>query len=149
MTNAVNLEVHYHNQIIPLHFYIINLGSDEMLLGMPFLATYNLEINWQDRTFSRDIFALTDNTHQWSSDKYKTYDPEIEEEDLDNQDYKFIPSNKCDIVTIEKAITAIELAIQAVDQIKHTWQEQVPEPYHQFGRVFSNKESQRFSKSRP
>src|SRR5438445_5915555 len=89
MTNAVNLEVHYHNQIVPLCFYVMNLGSDEMLLGMPFLATYNLDINRQDGTFSGDIIALTDNVHQWSSNKHKTYNPEIEEEDLDNQDYKF------------------------------------------------------------
>jgi hypothetical protein len=130
MTDTVNLEVHYHNQIVPLCFYVINLGSDEMLLGMPFLATYNPDINWQDGTFSGDIIALTDDAHQWSSNKHKTYNPEIEEEDLDDQDYKFIPSNKRDIVTIGKAMIATELAIQALDQTKCTWQEQVPEPYH-------------------
>jgi hypothetical protein len=64
MTDAVNLEVHYHNQIVPLRFYVMNLGSDEMLLGMPFLAAYNPDINWQDGTFSGDIIALTDDTHQ-------------------------------------------------------------------------------------
>src|SRR5437588_10722028 len=96
-----------------------------------------------------DIIVLTDNAHQWSSNKYKTYDPEIEEEELDDQDYEFIPSNKHDTVTIGKVTTATELAIQAIDQTKCTWQEQVPEPYHQFGRVFSNEESQRFPESRP
>ena len=149
MTDAVNLEVHYHNQIVPLRFYVMNLGSDEMLLGMPFLTTYNSDINWQDGTFSGDIIALTDNAHQQSSNKHKIYDPEIEEEDLDDQDYEFIPSNKHDTVTIGKVTTATELAIQAVDQTKCTWQEQVPEPYHQFGRVFSDEESQRFPESKP
>jgi hypothetical protein len=91
----------------------------------------------------------TDDAHQWSSNKHKTYDPEIEEEDLEDQDYEFIPSNERDTVTIGKATTATELAIQAVDQTKHTWQEQVPEPYHWFGRVFSDKENQRFPESRP
>jgi hypothetical protein len=38
----------------------MNLGSDEMLLGMPFLAAYNPDINWQDGTFSGDVIALTD-----------------------------------------------------------------------------------------
>jgi hypothetical protein len=64
MTDAVNLEVHYHNQIVPLRFYVMNLGSNEMLLGMPFLATYNPDINWQDGTFSGDVIALTDDAHQ-------------------------------------------------------------------------------------
>jgi hypothetical protein len=45
--------------------------------------------------------------------------------------------------------TAIELIIQAIDQTKHTWQEQVPELYNWFSRVFSNEESQRFPKLRP
>jgi hypothetical protein len=67
MTDAVNLEVHDHNQIVPLCFYVMNLGSNSMLLGMPFLATYNLEINWQIGTFSGNVIALTSNTHQWSN----------------------------------------------------------------------------------
>jgi hypothetical protein len=89
----------------------MNLGSNEMLLGMPFLAAYNPDINWQDGTFSGDIITLTDNAHQWSSNKHKTYDPEIEEEDLDGQDYVFILDNECDTVTIGKATTATELTI--------------------------------------
>jgi hypothetical protein len=112
MTDAVNLEVHYHNQIVPLHFYVMNLGSDEMLLGMPFLAAYNPDINWQDGTFSGDVIALTDDIHQWSSNQHETYDPEIEEdlEDL-NDDYVFIPDNEHDTVTIGKATTVTELTI--------------------------------------
>jgi hypothetical protein len=152
MTNAVNLEVHYHNQIVPLQFDVMNLESYEMLLGMPFLATYNPDINWQDGTFSGDIIAFTDNAHQWSSNQHKTYDPEIEEEDLedlDDQDYVFIPDNERDTVTIGKVTTATELTIQALDHTKRTWQEQVPEPYHWFSRVFSNEESQRFPESKP
>src|SRR5947209_7551390 len=151
MTDAVNLEVHYHNQIVPLHFYVMNLGSDEMLLGMPFLAAYNPDINWQDGTFSGDVIALTDNAHQWSSNQQQTYDPEREEEDPEDldDDYIFIPDNEHDTVTIGKATTATELAIQALDHTKRTWQEQVPEPYHQFSRVFSDEESQRFPESRP
>jgi hypothetical protein len=89
----------------------MNLESNEMLLRMPFFATYNPDINWQDGTFSGDIIVLIDDAHQWLSNKHKTYDPEIEEEDLDNQDYKFIPSNKHDIITIGKATTATELTI--------------------------------------
>jgi hypothetical protein len=35
-------------------------------------------------TFSGDVIALTDDAHQWSFNKHKTYDPEIEEEDLED-----------------------------------------------------------------
>jgi hypothetical protein len=114
MTDAVNLEVHYHDQIVPLHFYVMNLGSNEMLLGMSFLAAYNPDINWQDGTFSGDVITLTDDAHQWSSNQHKTYDSELEEddlEDLDDEDYVFIPDNERDTVTIGKVTTATELAI--------------------------------------
>jgi hypothetical protein len=89
----------------------MNLESNEMLLGMPFLAAYNPDINWQDGTFSGDVIALTDDAHQWSFNKYKTYNSEIEEEDLDDQDYEFIPSNEYDTITIGKVTTATELTI--------------------------------------
>jgi hypothetical protein len=149
MTDAVNLEVHYYNQIVPLYFYIMNLGSDSMLLGMPFLATYNPEINWQIGTFSGDMIALTSDAHQWLNNQHKTYDPEIEEEDPDDQDYEFIPDNKHNVITLYKMTTATELAAQAADQNKHTWQEQVSDVYHQFGKVFSDEESTRFPEPRP
>jgi hypothetical protein len=79
----------------------MNLGDNSMLLGMPFLAAYNLEINWQTGTFSGDIIALTNDTHLWSSNHHKTYNPEQKEEDPDdedNLDYEFIPSNEHDMV---------------------------------------------------
>src|SRR5947208_4085382 len=152
MTDVVTLEVHYHNYKIPLCFYVMNLGDDAMLLGMPLLAAYNPEINWQTGIFSGDVIALTNDAHQWSSNQHKTYVPEDEEEysdEEDDLDYEFIPSNERDMVQLGKATTATELAIQAVDPTKRTWQEQVPEPYHQFGRVFSDEESHRFPESRP
>jgi hypothetical protein len=46
MMHAANLEVHYNDDTVYLCFLIANLGSDSMLLGMPFLATFNPEINW-------------------------------------------------------------------------------------------------------
>ena len=61
----------------------------------------------------------------------------------------FIPDNERETVTIGKATTATELTIQALDHTKHTWQEQVPEPYHRFSRVFSDEESQTFPESKP
>ena len=57
--------------------------------------------------------------------------------------------NKYNIISVYKTTTATELAAQATDKTACTWQEQVPEPYHQFGKVFSNKESTRFPESRP
>jgi len=64
MTHATNLEVQYNNETVPLLFFIMNMGSDSMLLGMPFLATYNPEIDWKAGTFHGDITAFTKNAHE-------------------------------------------------------------------------------------
>ena len=107
-------------------------------------VTYNPDIDWQNGTMHGDVIALTKDVHQWSSNQHKTYDPEDNEEDPEDQEYEFIPSNERNVITINKTTTATELAAQATDQTKRTWQEQVPEVYHQFGRVFSDEESTRF-----
>src|SRR6267154_97245 len=50
---------------------------------------------------------------------------------------------------IQRISHATNLAASAADKTERTWQEQVPLEYHQFGKVFSNEEAQRFPNSRP
>jgi hypothetical protein len=38
-------------------FYVADLGSDHMLLGMPFLSAKNPKINWTSGTFRGRIEA--------------------------------------------------------------------------------------------
>jgi hypothetical protein len=56
------------------------------------------------------MIALTKDTHQWSSNQHKTYDPEDDEEDPEDQEYEFIPSNECDVITINKMYKLSHLA---------------------------------------
>ena len=153
MTHAATLEVQHNKETICLCFLVANLGSDSMLLGMPFFAAFNPEINWTDGAFHGDVEAFTSDAHLWTPeiDAYTkhSYDPEIEDEDPDDYDYKFIPSNEHNTTQVGCTTTSTDLAIQALDQKERTWQEQVPSVYHQFGKVFSDEESQRFPNSRP
>jgi len=50
---------------------------------------------------------------------------------------------------IQHTTTATKLAAEAIDTTKRTWQELIPAEYHCFGKVFSNKEAERFPDSRP
>jgi hypothetical protein len=45
INTAAHLDV-THNNKKERHTYIIDLGKDHMLLGMPFLAATNPEIDW-------------------------------------------------------------------------------------------------------
>jgi hypothetical protein len=58
--------IKYNNQITEHTFYHINLGDDHMLLGMPFLAAMNPNINWTNGTFEGKVIAATKDTHKWS-----------------------------------------------------------------------------------
>jgi hypothetical protein len=56
----------HNGQTITHTFYIIDLGEDHMLLGMPFLATTNPDIDWTKGAFKGTIIATTDNAHNWT-----------------------------------------------------------------------------------
>ena len=149
ITHATKLEVQYKNHTIPLLFLIMDMGSDSMLLGMPFLAGFSPDINWKEGIFHGDVTASTKDAHLWAS-KPEEYIPELKEDDLEfEDDYKFIPSNERNTITVRKTTTATELATQASDKRQRTWEEQVPSVYHQYGRVFSDQESTRFPGRRP
>jgi len=59
MTHTTNLEVQYNDETVPLLFFIMNMGSNSMLLGMPFLAAYNPDINWKAGMFHGNVIAFT------------------------------------------------------------------------------------------
>jgi len=149
ITHGAKLEVQYQNHTVPLLFLIMDMGSDSMLLGMPFLAAFSPNIDWKEGIFHRDVTAFTKDAHLWTSNDEEVI-PELEEDNLEfEDDFKFIPSNERNTITIRKTTIATELAAQAADKKQRTWQEQVPSVYHQYGKVFSNEESTRFPEPQP
>ena len=56
---AAILTVHYKSQQTTHTFYIITLGDNHMLLGMPFLATTNPDIDWANGEFIGQIHVGT------------------------------------------------------------------------------------------
>jgi hypothetical protein len=60
------LMIKYNDQITEHTFYHIDLGDDHMLLGMPFLAATNPNINWTNGTFEGKVIAATKDAHKWS-----------------------------------------------------------------------------------
>jgi len=125
------------------------MGSDSMLLGMPFLTAFSPNIDWKEGIFHRDVTASTKDAYLWTSNNEEII-LELEEDDLESEDdYEFISSNEHNTITIRKTTTATELTTQAADKKQCTWQEQIPSVYHQYGRVFSDEESTRFPEPQP
>ena len=150
--SAANLDISYRNKKDTHTFYIIDLGEDHMLLGMPFLAATNPEINWTEGTFQGKVVAASMDAHKWipmkDSKIHRTFSKTCHTSTLDGQ-FPFINTDPDDYTFIGRTTTATKIAADAANKAEQTWQEQVPIEYHQYGKVFSNKAAQRFPDSQP
>jgi hypothetical protein len=161
---VVLLEIKYKGNFTAQTFFVIDLGDDRMLLGMPFLAATNPEIDWTKGIFPGDIqaatpgavikgaiIAATRDAQEWtphSRSKPLTYSEPPEGYDH----YKspiFLNVEPEDYAFIRRTTKATTLAAEAADKTKRTWQEQVPMEYHKYGKVFSEKASHRFPGPHP
>ena len=81
---AVILYVKYKGQRTAHTFYVITLGDDHMLLGMPFLATTNPDIDWTNGEFIGQIHVGTTDAHEWKPEQGSKEEGLFEpEEDID------------------------------------------------------------------
>ena len=145
-------------------FYIIHLGGDHMLLGMPFLAATNPNINWTKGMFRGKVITSSIDTYKWTpnqdSEVYKPFKSipyywhfkHLEPEalfmlNITPEDYKsyFDPSMSMFLWCITKST---ELAAQQADKSKCPWQMLIPSEYYKYGKNFSKIKLQRFPKSR-
>lgn len=135
VTQIIQLAIRHNNKSAIHNFYVVELGEDDMLLGMPFFAATNPKINWTTGTFHGQVLAFTMDSHRGSHKR--------------NIDEPFTRQSQDASLRIDRVTKSTELAVQHVDKTERPWQEQVPKEYHRYGRVFSDKEAQRFPKSRP
>ena len=154
VTKAVNLKVRHNKVETTQCFFVIDLGSDSMLLGYPFLAASNPQIDWRKGIFHGRVTASTDDSHLWSPQMQAFRAERLARLELRSKrkrhDPHFIPSNEKGVITYGRATKATELAVEANKEKKEIpWQEQVPPDYHHFGKVFSSEEATRFPISRP
>jgi hypothetical protein len=76
VTHAADLQIKYQNQTSVHTFYVIKLGNDYMLLGMPFLAATNPQINWTHGHFVGKVLAAIKDAHKWRPNQdSKVYKP--------------------------------------------------------------------------
>jgi len=162
ITHAVYLEMKYndaklHARAQTLPFYIINMGTDNMILGYTFLAATNPRIDWKNRMFHGHVTVSTQDAHLWTRTRQQCNLDNItiaEQNDNESPDLDFIPKNQRGYITLppymaRRTTMATQLAVKAMDKNARTWQEQVPVQYHKFGKVFSEEEAQRFPQDRP
>jgi len=65
ITKTAQMWICYNNKTHLHNFYVVELGADDMLLGMPFFAATNPKINWTGGTFHGKVTtACTTDSHK-------------------------------------------------------------------------------------
>ena len=140
LTRYVELLIRHGKKEEPQQFYVADLGTDRVILGFPWLHTWNPKINWHTRTLlGGTVTARTMRTPEWAKIGLLTYQANrvVRAYNLDPEDAVYIQINKVNI-TQEWAITT------AKDRPKMT----VPEEYQDYADVFSEEGSKQLPPSR-
>ena len=160
VTLTATLKIYYQNKDTEHTFYVISLGDDHMLLGMPFLHDTNPHINWTNSAFKGKVYATTIDAYKWTPRQdskvfkpfvkpktkgyrhYKHADSPIQYLHIEPEDYLALRHTNIEATFLCRLTKAMELAAQEADQTQRPWQELVPLKYHRFGKVFSDEEAQ-------
>src|SRR6201996_6285045 len=58
ITHYLNLEVETKGIQKDMHFYITNIGKEDLFLGYPWLAAYNPCFIWKDTTIGEEVLPI-------------------------------------------------------------------------------------------
>jgi len=146
---AVDLTVNNNGEQALHAFYVADIGQDDFILGYPFLEASNPDIDWRNSRIDGFTTISTAKANDWRPILKGTRQPETTPIWV-----KSIPGwEEGDEVWLQtriaKTTVTSQLAQNAANKKKHTWQEIVPERYHRHGKVFSEEASERFPDHRP
>jgi hypothetical protein len=142
----VQMNIRHNGRTSLQTFFVAELGEDRAILGYPFLEAFEPKVDWKNATLPGPTIVSAQKQYEPLLDGHpQTGWQEQLEEPTDEVWLKltFESDSQC-----RKSTVAQELAIQATNKTERTWQEQVPKEYHDFGKVFSEEESQRFPERR-
>ena len=124
VTEEARLQIEYNGICAALHFYIIDLGGDDMILGYPFLELTNPNINWSTGEFPGEVTARTLDAYEWTPERQKKHLEQMNERNFlaskeEGYDYDrhYIPNNERDVIHnpnyyARRVTVATELAIE-------------------------------------
>src|SRR5712672_2943888 len=116
------LAIHCENHFRPHRFLVADIGQDDLILRYPFFEATNPRINWPTGVAMK-LIALF-NCSEWK-DNFPTWTKKL--------------GNKA-----RKMTMAQQFAAEATDKQEKTWEELIPQKYHQYGKIFSKQASERF-----
>jgi hypothetical protein len=147
----VDLQVQCGPRIEEMKFLVTDLGEDEIILGYPWLAAFQPEINWKEAVLAEEMQPLIIKTLGLKIDDEvqrvkKAWIRKAEAMATPGEEiYVFRAEHK----QIQKTSTAAELAVKALPKEEKTWDQIVPSQYHKWKKVFSEEEAKQYPQHQP
>jgi len=141
---AVDLTVNNNGEQALHAFYVADIGQDDFILGYPFLEASNPDVDWRNGCIDGFTTISTAKANNW-----RPIPKGMRQIETTPIWVQSIPGweegNEVWLQTrIAKTIVTSQLAQDATNKRKRTWQEIVPEWYHRHRKVFSEEASERF-----
>jgi hypothetical protein len=139
ITHYLNLDVRTNGIHKEMRFLITNIGQEEMLLGYPWLATFEPRFNWRSVVIDERILPITITS---INPRIIKRQPVIAAGLSENKKQSIIwqLETECHIQGV-----ATDLAIEAGAEQSEA---ELPEEYQEFARLFSDEAADRFPPSR-
>ena len=142
ITHYTTLDVQTKGKHTEMTFLITDVGNEDMVLGYPWLATYEPKVSWRDATLGNDVLpvivrSLSPKTP--SPDNQDTYARQLNPEET----RQIVEELTSDSVANS---TSTQLAIAAQ---QYTVKTTLPSEYAKYARLFDKEASHRFPPSHP
>ena len=146
LTHFTELEVFTGDTPHVLRFYIADMGPDNLVLGYPWFAATNAQLNWSTRVLPMSITIRTRGAASGKpmrSEKIAgTRVPIRRPPFLEEGDELYIRAMRTP--RLAKSTVAQQLAEQVADKTVRPWDQIVPPQYHSHAKVFSEEAAHRF-----
>ena len=135
-----------------LHFYIADMGPDDLILGYPWFAAMNAHPDWTTGTLPASVIIRTKGVASGKpmrSVQVAGMRTMIRNRPfLEAREELYLRIMKIDPTRIAKTTMAQQLAEQAANKTIHTWDQIIPTHYHKHTKVFSEEAAHHFPESR-
>ena len=142
ITEYMDLSIQTGKKQAKMRFLITDLGHEDLILGYPWLATFEPKFSWADGTIDTENLPVIVKLLNWETRLTKTTISWTIAEPVSTQERMQI------VEELEEECFAISTRLV---QEAHQYQQEVkvPEEYQRHWKVFSEEESHRFPPSRP
>ena len=142
ITDYVDLSVQMGQKQNKMRFLVTDLGHKDLILGYPWLATFEPKFSWADGTIEVEYLPIIVKSLNWETRLTKTTIAQMEVKPMTDQQKTLVVED-----LEEECFTILTRLAQEAQQYQK--EVKVPKEYQRHFKVFSEEESHQFPPSRP